>query len=494
MGESSSAVPGRTALVLGLGASGTAAARCLAALGREVTAADARPEPEVAEAAAALREIGVRVRPGGHPPESLAGQDLVVASPGIPPSVPILAAARSAGIPVFSELELGYRALGEPSGRLVAVTGTKGKSSVVTLLADALRRSGRPAVGAGNLGAPLCSFFGASPAPGSSAEPLLVLEASSFMLAGISRFRAATSVLLAVTEDHLDWHPDLDHYRASKARLFENTQPGDRIAADGGDPVAADLALAAAARTGAYYLPFGGPPGEHGDEVLLTGDGPATRIERRTGNRRTLLADTARLRLPGAHQRRNLAAAAAAANLLGAERPAIEAAAAAFAGMPHALEELPPAAGVRFVNDSRATNPAATRAALAALAEADPPPEVHLILGGILKAGRFADLDPALPGVREIQAIGSSRERAAAEITSVPVSLRDSLDEAAAAAFAAARKTAERSPNPAPVVLLSPACSSFDQFESYLARGERFRELAARLAEHPAEHAKGASR
>ena len=350
---------------------------------------------------------------------------------------------------------------------------------MVTLLADILRRSGRPAVGAGNLGAPLCSFFGAS--PDSGAEPLLVLEASSFMLAGISRFRAGTSVLLAVTEDHLDWHPDLAHYRASKARLFENLRPGDRIVADGGDPVAADLALAAAARTGADYLPFGGPPGERDDEVLLT-PGPGGRVERHTGGERTILADTARLRLPGEHHRRNLAAAAAAANLLGAERPAIEAAAAAFAGMPHALEELPPAAGVRFVNDSRATNPAATRAALAALAEADPPPEVHLVLGGILKAGRFADLEPALAGVRTIQAIGISRERAAAEITSVPVSLRDGLDEAVAAAFAAARNTVGAG-KPAPVVLLSPACSSFDQFASYRARGEHFREAAARLRE-----------
>ena len=140
------------------------------------------------------------------------------------------------------------------------------------------------------------------------------------------------------------------------------------------------------------------------------------------------------------------------------------------------------------MNDSRATNPAATRAALAALAEAHPPPEVHLILGGILKAGRFADLESALAGVRGIQAIGRSRERAAAEITSVPVSLRDSLDDAVAAAFAAAEKDAGAGKGAAdgpaaPVVLLSPACSSFDQFESYRARGERFREAAARLRE-----------
>lgn len=470
-------VPGPKVLVVGCGAAGRAAARWLRSAGREVTVADARPEAELGAAPGELRGIGARLAAGGHPPELLEGTALVVASPGVPPSVPLFRAARRARLPVWSELELGYRALGEPAERLIAVTGTKGKSGVVTLLADALRRSGREAAAAGNLGPPLTSFAGRL-----SPKTLLVVEASSFMLARIVRFRARAAVLLAVSADHLDWHPDLAHYRNSKARLFENQTPGDRIVADAADPVAMALADAAAARSGAARLPFGGPPGAHDPEVVFTGPDAGGLIERRSGARREVLADPQAIALPGRHHRRNLAAAAAAGSLFGVTRKALEAAAAAFAGMPHALEELPPAAGVRFVNDSRATNPAAVRAALQALGEAAPPPAVHLILGGILKGGSFAELEPALGRVAEIHALGRARERIAAEIRSVPVRLADSLEDAVRAAFAAARRSAAEDPEgPAPAVLLSPAGSSFDQFANYADRGERFRALAAAL-------------
>lgn len=484
MGSATSTVPGPRVLVVGCGAAGRSAARWLAEAGREVVATDSRPEWELGEAAAELREIGARPALGGHPPELLAGAALVVASPGVPPSVPLFAAARRAGIPVWGEMELGYRALGEPAERLIAVTGTKGKSGVVTLLADALRRSGREAAAAGNLGSPLTSFAGRS-----SPETIWVVEASSFNLAGISRFRARAAVLLAVSEDHLDWHPDLAHYRHSKARIFENQTPGDRIVADAADPVALALAETAARRTGAALLPFGGPPGARDPEVVFA-DGPDRGpIEKRAGGRREVLADPAALTLPGRHHRRNLAAAAAAGSFFGVTREALEAAAAAFAGMPHALEELPPVAGVRFLNDSRATNPAATRAALEALAEealgeAESTPRIHLILGGILKGGSFAELEPALAGVKAIHAIGRTREQVAAEIRSVPVLLEDSLDAAAEAALRSALETARggrSADGPPPVVLLSPACSSFDQFASYRDRGDRFRSLAARL-------------
>ena len=494
MGSATSTVPGPRVLVVGCGAAGRSAARWLAASGREVTVADARPEAELGEAAAELRAIGAQLAPGGHPPELLRGTALVVASPGVPPSVPLFSAARRAGIPVWGEMELGYRALGEPAERLIAVTGTKGKSGVVTLLADALRRSGREAAAAGNLGSPLTSFAGRS-----SPETLWVVEASSFNLAGISRFRAGAAVLLAVSEDHLDWHPDLAHYRNSKARIFEKQIPGDRIVADAADPVALELAETAARRTGAALLPFGGPPGWRDPEVVFA-DGPDRGpIEKRSGGGREVLADPAALTLPGRHHRRNLAAAAAAGSFFGVTREALEAAAAAFAGMPHALEELPPVAGVRFVNDSRATNPAATRAALEALAEealaeAEPAPRIHLILGGILKGGSFAELEPALSGVAAIYAVGQTRERIAAEIRSVPVSLQDSLDAAAEAALRsaleAARRTRSADDRP-PVVLLSPACSSFDQFASYRDRGDRFRALAARLRDRSRNDRRG---
>ena len=457
-------IPGPDVLVLGAGASGQAAARWLSRRGRRVLVADSRPEAEI-PALSTLRTLGARVHCGGHPPSLLAGMTLVVTSPGVPPATGILKAARRERIPVWGELELGYRALGEPADRLVAVTGTKGKSTVVTLLADALRVQGTPARACGNLGEPLTALaesFG----PGEVA----VVEASSFQLATIVRFRARIAVMLEVGQDHLDWHPDLADYRRSKARLFENQTASDWAVFDGGDAVASGLATSGARRSGAGLLPFGGPAGAHDPEVLLD----AGRIVRRDGEATRVLASLAALRLPGRHQHRNLAAAAAAGALLGVGRDALEAAAAGFSGLPHALEEAGSVAGVRFVNDSRATNLQATRAALEALS-----PEagggIQLILGGILKGGRFADLEGSLGAVRGIQAIGRTRDRIAAEIRSVPVEVRDTLEEAVEHALSRAGRGG--------VVLLSPGCSSFDLFENYGDRGRRFRAAVERLRE-----------
>lgn len=461
------AIPGPEALVLGAGVSGLAAARYLLSLGRRVLVADSRPESRI-PAAASLRSLGASLRTEGHPPELLAGKALVVTSPGVPPRTPILRAARGAGIPVWGELELGYRALGEPWERIVAVTGTKGKSSVVTLLGEALRRRGLPAAVCGNLGEPLTSFAG-NFAP----EQRAVVEASSFQLATISRFRARVAVLLAVGEDHLDWHPDPADYRRCKARLFENQTAADWAVFDGADPVAGEIATAAARRSGVSLLPFGGDPGARDPEVWIERGS----VFRRDGSRTRSLARLSALRIPGAHQRRNLTAAAAAASILGVPRAAVEASARRFAGLPHALEEVSSVEGVRFLDDSRATSLQATAAALEttveALAESAAPAGIQLILGGILKGGRFRDLEARLGPVAGIWAIGKTRSRIAAEIRSVPVTICGGLDEAVAGAFAAAR--------PGGVVLLSPGCSSFDLFDDYRDRGRRFRAAVARL-------------
>ena len=458
----SSGIPGPEALVLGAGASGLAAARHLSRIGRRVVVADSRPESGI-PAAAAIRSLGARLHAGGHPPGLLRGTALVVTSPGVPPRAGILEAAREAGTPVWGELELGYRALGEPWERIVAVTGTKGKSSVVTLLGAALRRQGVPATPCGNLGEPLTSLAGTF-AP----DEWAVVEASSFQLATVSRFRARVAVLLAVAEDHLDWHPDLAHYRHSKARLFENQTASDWAVFDGADPVAEGMATAAARASGARLLPFAGPAGARDPEVVIE----RGRVVRREGPRTRVLARLSRLRLPGAHQRRNLAAAAAAASIVGVRQEALEAAAGCFSGLPHALEEVASVDGVRFVNDSRATSLPATAAALEALSGGSA--GIQLILGGILKGGRFADLEGRLDPVAGIRAIGATKERIAAEIRSVPVEICRSLDEAVARAFAAAR--------PGGIVLLSPGCSSFDLFDDYRDRGRQFRAAAARLA------------
>ena len=454
-------IPGPDVLVLGAGASGQAAARYLCGIGRRVLVADLRGHAR--DPASSLTSLGVRVHAGGHPASLLSGMALVVTSPGVPPNVEILQAARRQGIPVWGELELGYRALGEPSERIVAVTGTKGKSSVVTLVAEALRAQGTSARACGNIGEPVTSLAGTF-----GPHEIAVVEASSFQLATIARFRARIAVMLEVGEDHLDWHPDLADYRRSKARLFENQTASDWIVFDGDDPVASDLATNAARRSGAGRLPFGGPAGAHDPEVLLD----SGHVVRRDGAATRVLASLSALRLAGRHQRRNLAAAAAAGSLLGVGRDALEAAAAGFPGLPHALEEAGSVAGVRFVNDSRATNLQATRAALDALSgEADG--GIQLILGGILKGGRFGDLEGLLGAVQGIQAIGQTRDRIAAEIRSVPVELHDTLDEAMETALARSR--------PGGVVLLSPGCSSFDLFDSYADRGRKFCAAVARL-------------
>ena len=456
------AIPGPNVLVLGAGASGQAAARYLCRIGRRVLVADCRPESEIA-AAPALRALGARVHGGGHPPALLAGMSLVVTSPGVPPAAGILQAARREGVPLWGELELGYRALGEPADRLVAVTGTKGKSTVVTLLAEALRQQGTPARACGNLGEPLTALAGLL-----GPDEVAVIEASSFQLATIVRFRARTAVMLEVGQDHLDWHPDLADYRRSKARLFENQTASDWGVSDGDDAVASGLATRGAGRSGARRLPFGGPPGAHDPEVLLD----SGRIVRRDGAATRVRANLAVLRHPGRHQQRNLAAAAAAGSVLGVGREAIEAAAAGFSGLPHALEEAGSVGGVRFVNDSRATNLQATRAALDALS-AEAGGGIQLILGGILKGGRFADLEGSLGLVRGIHALGRTKHRIADEIRSVPVEVHGTLGEAVETAL-------ERS-RPGGVVLLSPGCSSFDLFANYGDRGTQFRAAVAGL-------------
>ncbi len=472
MAVAADGIPGPGVVVLGAGISGAAAAELLLRLGRDPLVADARVEAEIA-AAPRLRRLGARLAAGGHPPSLLDGVSLVVASPGFPPDSAILVRAQEAGIPVWSELELGYRALGEPAARIAAVTGTKGKSSVTTLLAEALRRAGQDAVACGNLGRPLSAV-----APGFGPEAVAVIEVSSFQLATIARFRARVAVLLAVAEDHLDWHPDREHYHRSKARIFENQTAGDIAVFDGADPVARSLAETAAGTTGAALLPFGGGAGTADTEVVIE----RGRAVLRAGGRPEVLARLDVLPFAPLHQQRNLTAAATAARLFGAPRQAVEAAARGFRGLPHAIEDLGGAGGVRFVNDSRATTLVATAAALGALGTpATPAGGIELILGGILKGGSFAELDADLPrrNVRTVHAIGAATSRIVLDIRSVPVRTADSLDQAVRRAFRAAKARGGG------IVLLSPGCSSFDLFANYRDRGRRFRTLASGLGARP---------
>ena len=384
--------------MLGLARSGQSAAALLERRGVEVVQAD--------------RTLGNDGDTG-----LLDGVDVLVKSPGVPAGQLLVRVARARGIPVWSEVELGYRLLGV---ELVGVTGTNGKTTTTELLGAILG-----ARTAGNVGRALT---------GVEAEPgeLVVCELSSFQLEDIDTLRCRVAVLLNLEPDHLDRHATFEAYRDAKLRIFEN-QREDDIA----------------------VVPRGFPPVP----------GLARRVEFHAGDE--LPAEP---RIPGAHNRENAAAATAAARALDVPDERIAEALATFSGVPHRLELVQERDGVRYVNDSKATNVAAARRGLAAYA-ADP---VHLILGGSSKGEDYAPLVAAIgPNVRGVYVIGETAEELAAALGDRPVVRAGDLASAVRLASAEAA--------PGDVVLLSPACASYDQYEDFEQRGEDFRRLVANL-------------
>ncbi len=445
----------RRVLVVGLGLSGVAACELLRARGAAVTAADRRPREELDPEALALEAKGVTLHLGSHPTSLVSGIDLVVPSPGVRVDLPILAEARKRGIPVWGELELGFR---EIRGTVAAVTGTKGKSTTASLLAAMLRAAGKDVRLAGNIGAPLVREVS-----GSSERTLFVLEVSSFQLETVESFRPRVAVLLDVTPDHLDWHPDFEAYVAAKRRIFENQTEEDMAVVFGGNPLTVSMAEKAKSQKWYFELDCLSELSPH---VQL--DGPW--IVKHENGVVTPLASLEEFQLVGRHNRLNAMAASAAAALLGISGEEIGEALAHCQGLPHALEQVAVVDGVRFYNDSKATNVQAVRAALESFDG-----EILLILGGRFKGGDYRDLrDLVTRKVKCVFAIGESREM-----------VRDALAGAApvemAADLEAAVSEAHRRAIPGDVVLLSPAGSSFDMFRDYRERGERFRAAVQRL-------------
>jgi UDP-N-acetylmuramoylalanine--D-glutamate ligase len=339
----------------------------------------------------------------------LEGVEVVVKSPGVPGEAPLVAAARAGGIPVWSEIELGYRLL--PDAKFIGVTGTNGKTTTAELLGAILRAAGRDVAVAGNVGTPLTSVRSAD---------WVVCELSSFQLEDVHELSCDVAVLLNLEADHLDRHGSFEAYRDAKLRIFE--------------------------RSRAQVVPRG--LGLPGIEFAADDDLPAEPLIR------------------GAHNRENAAAATAAARAAGIADEHIAAALLTFPGVPHRLELVGERDGIRYVNDSKATNVSAALRALAAYAD-DP---VHLILGGSPKGEDFAPLAAAIgANVTSVHLIGDEAERLAEVIDGY----RDSTLEAA---VAHAAQLAE----PGDVVLLSPACASYDQFANFEERGDAFRRLVTR--------------
>jgi UDP-N-acetylmuramoylalanine--D-glutamate ligase len=441
---------GQDVVVVGLARSGVAAARFLAQRGARVVATDAKGAGELEEPALSLPALGVRLELGGHPEATLLGADLVVVSPGVNPSLPVLEKARRAGVEVIGELELGARFI---EGPIAAVTGTKGKSTTTAALGAFLREAGVPCRVGGNIGAPVTSLL-----EGAGPQTVFVLEVSSFQLEAAETFRPRVAIFLNLTPDHLDRHGDFDHYAAAKARIFMNQRPEDVAIVAGDSPEVLRLTRAGRARV-LTFAPDGADAFFSGDEAVF-----------QNGGRREVLFRRSRLQVRGAHLALDLLAASVGARVLGASPEAIARAAEAFSGTPNVLEPVGTVSGVRFVNDSKATNVDAALKSLEAF-----PPFVLPILGGRFKGGDLRLLREAVRSrARLVLAIGEAAERVAEALEgTVPILPCASLEEAVERGFAMAR--------PGDVVLLAPACASFDMFADYAARGEAFRAAVARL-------------
>lgn len=419
-------------LILGAGVSGTAAARLARRIGDSPTVYDEDPG-----AGLELMTSGVAFVGGAWSADLLDGLDLVVTSPGIPERARPITDALEARLPVWSELEYAARRLSAP---IVAVTGTNGKTTVTEVIAAMLAEAGQTTVAAGNIGTALSDVSDRD-------WDSVVVEASSFQLRFIESFHPTVAVVLNVADDHLDWHGSRPNYIAAKARITENQTPDDVIVFDQDDPAAASIAGASPSRalgvSGLSVLPDG--IGRDGDMF-------------RMGHRSVPVSDLS------VHDRAylvDLAAASAAAGCAGADPESIERVVRRFVPGKHRRTVIEHIDGVPYINDSKGTNPHASRAAVEAY------PSVVLIAGGRNKGLDLAPLAQA-PTLRHLVVIGESADELAAAAT-VPVTRAASLDEAVRAARGAAQS--------GDVVLLSPGCASFDMFENYEARGEAFAEI-----------------
>jgi len=450
---------GKNAVVVGMARSGVAAAELLLRRGARVVATDRKPAAELPPPVVSLREKGARLELGAHVPGTFTAAELVVVSPGVPWDLPELVSARRAGAEVIAELELGFRCL---AGTVAAVTGTKGKSTTTAALGAMLKQAGRDVRVGGNIGEAVTGLV-----EGSTAETLFVLEVSSFQLEGTESFHPRVAVFLNLSADHLDRHPSFEDYARAKARIFRNQTEADWAVVNADDPAVLALAREGRARRLHFHLHPDAPPPEDRGPAAFFAAGEA-RLER--GGATESLFTLAQVRLPGAHLAGDLLAAAAAARLLGAPAGEVSAAVGSFTGVEHVLERVADIGGVAFFNDSKATNVDAARKGIEAFAG-----PLLVIMGGRYKGGDFHELAGALAARgKAVLAIGEARERIAEALgSSLPVIRCGGLGEAVAKAWAEAK--------PGDTVLLAPACSSFDMFEDYAARGRAFKEEVRRL-------------
>lgn len=447
---------GESVGVLGLARSGLAAARLAAARGAHVYASDAGDSESARTAAETVRALGGDAETGGHDLDKLAACSRIVLSPGIPPTARVLKEPAIAAVPVISEIEFAYEQLDCP---VIGITGTNGKTTVTALIEHLMRGSDIDAVAGGNIGTALSELALRQPQPAWA-----VVECSSFQLAGIRRFAPRIGVLTNLAPDHLDWYADVEDYYADKARLFVNASPESVWVLNAEDERARDL-IGGAPGTRLYFRAETAPDSE---DELGGWVSSGTLVIRTEPGRTERVIPAAGLQILGPHNVANALAAAVTARLAGASLEGIANGLRSFQAPPHRLQPVADRDGVLWVNDSKATNIASTRVAVRGMTR----PTV-LLLGGKHKGEPYTELLPELAGrVRAVLAFGEAAETIVADLEGrAPVERVDGPFEAV---VRRARQVAE----PGDAVLLSPACSSFDMFKNYEARGERFAQLA----------------
>jgi UDP-N-acetylmuramoylalanine--D-glutamate ligase len=441
-------------LAIGLARTGIATALFCAKHNAIVTATDARPENELGDAPAKLREAGVQLELGGHVEKTYLAQDLIVPSPGVPADDPLLMKARSKGITIWSEIELAYRFL---EGEMIGITGSNGKTTTTTLLHHILKAAGRNALLAGNVGTALIGRVEEM-----NAKTVAVVELSSFQLELTDKFRPDIAVFLNLTPDHLDRHGTLDAYAAAKARIFAKQTELDAAVLNADD--ARTVALTPK-KPQVFWFSRKNRVDKgacvHGDDVVIVGRG-----------KEEFVTKVAEIPLAGAHNVENVLAAATAARLANVDAATIGKAIRSFAGVEHRLEFVAEIGGVRYYNDSKATNVDATLKALDASSRG-----ILVILGGKDKGSDYTTLQGPLREKAVLALlIGAAADKIEKQIAgSVAIERAGTLEAAVQVASQAAK--------PGDVVLLAPACSSFDQFQNYEQRGRVFKELVHKLGQ-----------
>lgn len=443
---------GKTVTVVGLGNSGINAARLLAGAGAHVRATDAQDTPSTQAAARALRDNGVETETGGHTEGFIVSSELVVLSPGVEPSSPAVRWAKKAKIPIIGEMELGYRFC---KGKIIAITGTNGKSTVTTLIGKMLEASGKDTVICGNIGNSLCGEVGHI-----KDTAWVVLEVSSFQLEHIELFRPKIALILNITDDHMDRYTKFEDYYNDKRKVFRNQRPDDFLILNRDAGNLRDIARSASPKV-LWYSRLEETDGAYFKDgaIYCVIDGMREKI--------CSVADS---RLKGLHNIENVLAASLAARLAGAPAGFIKKALKTFGGLSHRFETIAVIDGVEYIDDSKGTTVDSTRRALESCAG-----QVTLIAGGKDKHSDYGAVrDTVRNKVKHMILIGEASGAIARELAGV-CDIRQARDMAEAVIMA--RSIASRNSQ----VLLSPMCSSFDMFKSYKERGEVFRKAVFSL-------------